>query len=130
MRNGKIPLPAALGLAALFTAGRWWAGRQGFVPDLWMLLLIAPAVEETLYRGILFPAFREVLPLHAAAGLSAVFFALGHGSLPAMVCGLGFGYGVALLKEKKKRLLWPVLLHAAWNLAVYLAGWIPYQAIL
>ncbi|MEN9218035.1 MAG: CPBP family glutamic-type intramembrane protease [Gloeomargarita sp. DG_2_bins_126] len=80
-----------------------------------VIVVLAPLFEETIFRGFLLPSLTRRLPLGAAIVLSGMVFALAHLSvadvLPLTVLGilLGFVY-------TRERGLWtPILLHSFWN---------------
>jgi len=82
--------------------------------------LVAPAVEEAAFRGVLLPALAARLPAPAAAALSAAVFAAAHAGSPnqslqlwAVGCVLA---GTAAMAESN--LLAPLLAHALYNAAV------------
>lgn len=95
--SGQITLKGSLGLVALIT------------------VLIAPATEEILFRGIAFGRWRRVMPVWLAVLVSSLAFSLFHGNwvqstytfLPGLVCGL------ALAKTGSLRLA--IALHAIYN---------------
>ena len=120
MKRRRLSIPAALAAAACFTVGRYLLIRHGYTPGPWVLLLISPLIEETVYRGMLFGSLREECPFSAAAAVSAVFFALGHQGPARFLLGLAFGLGAAWITERTGRLRWAVLAHIGWNLCVRL----------
>lgn len=84
-------------------------------------LLLAPACEELLFRGLLQSALLRALPPRAAYPLVALAFALLHG-LTAAILPL---FVLSLLLSRAARaagLLSPFLLHSAYNLLVLLAS--------
>ncbi len=76
---------------------------------------IIPAVEETLFRGVLYGALRRYAPAGAAALASALIFAGGHltlvGFLPLALLGLV----LAWLYERTGSLLVPAVAHGVFN---------------
>lgn len=82
--------------------------------------LVGPAVEEAMFRGVLFPALSARLPSPAAALLSAVVFSAAHGAAPNQSLQLlavgGVLAGTAAAAEGN--LLAPLLAHALYNAAV------------
>lgn len=89
------------------------------------IVLIAPLVEETFFRGFVFAGLRSRYDWRKAAVISAALFAAAHMQLtfflPAFVLGLLF----AFLYERSKS-IWPgMIVHALMNaLAVTLAYWV------
>ncbi len=86
---------------------------------------IAPVVEETLFRGILFPAVLKTRPFLFAALLSGAYFALVHfhapSFLPLLALSIAFSAGYAATGS----ILTPIVMHALFNLTsvcFYLAG--------
>jgi hypothetical protein len=75
----------------------------------------APALEETLFRGILFRALRCRWSFPAAAALSAVIFALGHTRWSALLPYLLLGALFAWLYERSGSLVAPAVAHGAFN---------------
>jgi len=79
-------------------------------------IIWAPLVEETVFRGLLYPTLRRRLPVLAAAGLSSAIFGLAHGySWQGFLTIFWSGFLWALAYEKTKS-LWPgILCHAVSN---------------
>ena len=77
--------------------------------------VLAPLLEETVFRGFLLPSLAKVMPTPLAVVLSSVAFGLVHLSprdtpqLTALGMLLGFSY------VRSKNLLTPMLIHGAWN---------------
>lgn len=96
------------------------SGGQGFSWLNFGLMLVvagvvAPVVEETLFRGLLFGWLRSRLPLFAAVLLSAAIFAAAH-VIPVLLPAL-FAVGVilAIAYELSGSLWVSILLHAMQN---------------
>ncbi|HEX9092978.1 MAG TPA: CPBP family glutamic-type intramembrane protease [Coriobacteriia bacterium] len=80
-----------------------------------VLVLVGPAIEELLLRGVVLGALQERLGRWWGIGLSAVLFAALHGSLwrflPLVVLGLALGR-----LATGRRSLWPAIaLHVSYN---------------
>ena len=83
-------------------------------------LLMAPLLEELLFRGILLRALLNRTSSAAAVAVSALAFSGFHPSLIGVTHAFGLGsvLGVLLVRTGS---IWPcVALHSAWNLAVRL----------
>ncbi len=80
-------------------------------------VVIAPVVEELLFRGILFPAVLRARPFFFAALLSGVYFSLVHfhapSFLPLLALSIAFSAGYAATGS----ILTPITMHALFNLA-------------
>jgi membrane protease YdiL (CAAX protease family) len=92
--------------------------RFEFLRLLAVGLLVAPVAEEVFFRGLLYNALRQRLPMFVAVLLQAVAFGLIHPFGMAGVAAVAVG-GVALglVYERRKTLLAPILLHALVNAA-------------
>jgi membrane protease YdiL (CAAX protease family) len=132
---GAAPNRAPLGIAAGLAAGAgaviylyfinlagWvdnaMAERSSFIHLGWwvlpLALIAAPIFEEFIFRGIVFGGLRRSFGLVPAALASAAIFAVMH---PALSIAPVFLLGVvaALVYERSRSLLAPMLTHAAYN---------------
>lgn len=77
--------------------------------------ILAPLLEETVFRGFLLPSLAKVMPTPLAVVLSSAAFGLVHLSprdtpqLTALGLLLGFSY------VRSRNLLTPMLIHGVWN---------------
>jgi membrane protease YdiL (CAAX protease family) len=131
---------AVLGCAALaFLAGQslaLWAhiaaGSAGFdasnqtrhaagaLATLLLTLVAAPAGEEALFRGLMYPLLRKRVNILASTLVTAVVFGLLHGNAVQFASTLPLAVLLALVYERTHA-LWPcVLLHLGFNLAAVL----------
>lgn len=79
----------------------------------------APLVEEIGFRGMIYPAFRDVLPRGWAVALTGILFAVIHGNLAALFPLAALGAWLCLVRDRHG--LWPcVLLHAGVNAWTFL----------
>lgn len=82
--------------------------------------ILAPYLEETVFRGFLMTSLTKWMPTSTAVILSASAFAFAHltpGEVPqlfALGVVLGFSYA------KSRNLLTPIMIHAFWNSGVVL----------
>ena len=81
--------------------------------NIWLIVsliivavIVAPLVEETLFRGILFRALGARMPFWGAALLSGFLFALGHGERVVIIPFTLLGVAFAFLARKTEN-LWP-----------------------
>jgi membrane protease YdiL (CAAX protease family) len=117
-----LPPPHELANPMLrFVAYGRWAVAVLFL----MAVIMAPFLEEALFRGILLPALRRRLSFVPAALLVTVLFAGLHavqtgGYLPALVAISLVGYLLAWLREVSDS-LWPaVIFHMGFNFTALL----------
>lgn len=93
-------------------AGDW--GSAAFWSLLVQVVLLAPAMEELVFRGYLQNGLAKLLPPTAAVALAALFFGLCHGplyALPVTLLGLLFG----TILRRHGELLPAVCAHALHN---------------
>ncbi len=96
------------------------SGGQGFSwPNFLLMLLlvgvIAPIVEEVLFRGVLYGWLRARLPLFAAVVISAAIFAAAHVIPVLLPALLVVGLILALAYELSGSLWTSILLHSLQN---------------
>lgn len=130
-----VPLAAAFSLAAAL--GYVWLLTSAIpippeayerealrVVDWVAILVLAPLVEEAMFRGIVFSLLQRFMGPIAVVALSAALFAFMHGLNGAYILeyphrfvgGLAFGY----LRLRTKSLAAPTLAHALHNLVASL----------
>ena len=89
-------------------------GPAALAMDLVTGAIVAPFAEEVLFRGLIFGGLAQRVPVAAAAGISALLFALSHGLgvvAPIFVLGLGLAYVYA-----RSGSIWaPMTTHATVN---------------
>ncbi len=78
--------------------------------------LIAPALEETLFRGIVFGGLRSSWSFWPAAAASAALFAVAHLNLAGFAAYFLLGLLFAHLFERSRSLIVPWAAHAAFNI--------------
>jgi membrane protease YdiL (CAAX protease family) len=78
-------------------------------------ILIAPAAEEILFRGILYPAIKQAGFPQAALWGTAVVFAGIHWNVPIFLPLLALGLALALLYEVTNNLLACIAAHGMFN---------------
>ena len=80
-----------------------------------MAVVVAPVVEEILFRGILYPAIKQIgYPRIAAIG-TAILFALFHVNLLTFASLTAVALGLIALYEFTDNLLAPIVAHAVFN---------------
>ena len=76
----------------------------------------APVVEETMFRGILYPALRGKIGVFGGAAVSAAIFSGVHPTLPGGFLPIwAIGFALALLYERRGSLLPGIVLHGLHN---------------
>jgi membrane protease YdiL (CAAX protease family) len=90
-------------------------------PGVWgvafsaVAILLAPFLEEVLFRGVLFQGLRNHHRLGVAVAVSAAVFAFTHADLSRMPDLLVSGAAYALMAERSRSLAVPIAAHMASN---------------
>ena len=85
------------------------------VPQIVLICLLAPVLEEMLFRGIILRSFlRQYDRLPAILG-SAVVFGFAHGNIYQLLGATGMGLALGWLYERSQSLLPCIALHMAFN---------------
>lgn len=132
---GKLLLCLALGVAAALCAmglfelvGFGDEGTQKLVfsasPLISVLVIgiVGPAIEELVFRVLLYSRLREWMTPISAGFLSALVFTLAHGNVVQGVTAFFYGLLLAFVYERYKTFWAPFLLHAGINSTVVLTA--------
>lgn len=83
--------------------------------------ILAPVTEELIFRGLTYRRMRRVLAAVPAAVLSSLLFAVYHGNPIQMIYAFPMAIVLAVLYERGKLFVFPVLFHMGANLtAIFL----------
>ena len=87
-------------------------------------ILVAPLVEEVIFRGFLFAAFERVWGLRSAVWSTSVLFAAIHvpqlrGGVTAMVAIFGVGLAFSWIRARTGSLAPPYFMHLAYNSTLF-----------
>ena len=88
-------------------------------------VIAAPIVEEVIFRGVVFGSFRKVFPAWVSILISAVIFGAYHMNPVAIVYASVMGIIAGIVYEKKRNLLFPIILHMANNFVGLLQDFVP-----
>lgn len=78
-------------------------------------VIVAPLVEEIIFRGCIYRFLKGKTTLVAAQVISGLFFAMVHVNLMSFVPLIVVGYLLAVVYEKSGNILVPILFHAFFN---------------
>lgn len=93
----------------------WDADRAAaFAANAFVVVAIAPLVEELTYRGLGYSLLRPYGMASAIIGVG-VAFGLAHGLVEALPILALFGMGLAFLRERTNSVYPPMLVHGAFN---------------
>lgn len=93
-----------------------------FVSGIILYVLIAPLVEEIVFRGVIFNRIRHFYSVEKAVIFSALLFGAFHANLPQFIYGVCMGAIMAVCYERTKCFYAPLLFHMAANAAVFVAA--------
>ena len=82
--------------------------------------VLAPILEEFVFRGFLLTSFTKLMPVPYAIGLSSVAFGLAHLSVKDLPELIALGVLLSLAYLRSRNLLTPILIHGLWNGTVLL----------
>ena len=88
-------------------------------------VIAAPVVEEILFRGIVLRSMRKFAPAWASILISSILFGVYHLNIVQAAYATLMGIAAGILYEKKRNLLFPILVHFANNLITMLQGFAP-----
>lgn len=91
-------------------------------------LVLAPVAEETLFRGVLYPAVKRFGFPRAALWGTSLLFAASHANLASFVPLVFFAAALTLIYEKTGNLLAPIVAHSGFNAANFAALYLVKQA--
>ncbi|VWD61577.1 membrane protein [Burkholderia lata] len=84
--------------------------------------LIAPLLEEMLFRGVMLRSFLQQYPTGTAIAHSAAVFGLAHLNVYQFVLAFGLGLLIGKLYAATRSLLPGILIHACYNTAVVIVA--------
>ena len=84
---------------------------------LFSAIIVAPVMEEFAFRGFIYNVLRQRAGIVAAAISSSLLFSAVHTSLVQAPVLFIFGCAQCYLYEKSRSIIYPILLHAAFNSA-------------
>jgi membrane protease YdiL (CAAX protease family) len=94
---------------------------EPFAANFVVVALLAPVVEELLFRGLGYTLL-EGFGRWTAIGVTAVCFALAHGLVEGFPLLVLFGAGLAYMRSRVGSILPGILVHMAFNAVVLLAA--------
>ena len=123
MLAGQIP--ALQKSIEAMDAGTKNIGGGSVLGGFLIAVVSAPIIEEILFRGIIFKAIRKISPAWIAIAVSSVLFGIYHMNIVQAVYATFMGVVAGIIYEKKKNLIFPILVHFANNLIAFLQDAMP-----
>ncbi|HWQ88513.1 MAG TPA: type II CAAX endopeptidase family protein [Desulfitobacteriaceae bacterium] len=112
LEQGGFTPPSTDVYTTLFENNSWWA----YLSNILLAVIIAPAAEETLFRGIIFGSARTYFGKWTAAVLSAALFSGLHFQIYGLFPRFILGLVLAHLYEHNRSLYPAMVFHALNNL--------------
>ena len=110
-----IPLPQSPGNEQGLTPPHWEPAHAGaFAANMVLLAVIAPFVEELMFRGLGYSLLR-FLGAYPSMLIVGVAFGLDHGLLEGLLVLIPFGIALAWVRERTNSVLPGMLVHAVFN---------------
>ncbi len=98
-----------------------FANIQGW--DLWLIfasvVIVTPIVEEVIFRGVLFKAFRQKTTFFWAAIVTSVVFAVAHGQINVGIDVFILSMVLCYLREKSDSIWPPIIMHSIKNFVAF-----------
>lgn len=89
---------------------------------LFVLGILAPIVEELVFRGLVYERMKRCFSVRTAAVWCSLFFGIYHGNVPQGIYAFLLGLLMVYLREQYQTLLAPVLFHMSANVYSVLAS--------
>lgn len=100
--------------------------QDGNVIINWIsVVIMAPLIEEIVFRGLMYSRLKQGMPALAAAILSALVFGAVHGTIIWFLYAFVLGMVLVWCVEKYQSLTASILFHAAFNLTGQLLAMLP-----
>lgn len=123
-----IPFPESWRESLVANSG---ALQGGNVIINWIsVVIMAPVIEEVVFRGLIYTRLKKGMPALAAAILSAVVFGLMHGTVIWVLSAFVLGMILVWCEEKYQSLAASILFHAAYNLTGQLLALLPVSDVI
>lgn len=96
--------------------------NSSFILQLFVLGLLAPVLEELLFRGVIYKRLKTYYDVTIAAYVAAIIFAIAHFNLIQGIYAFIAGIVMIYLYEKLDCLIVPIIMHSASNVATVIMG--------
>jgi len=123
-----------LGLLFLFLPEEWIASYAeasdaAFTGEFWIIavaiVIMAPLVEEIVFRGLIYTRLKKGMPVAAAAVITAVWFGVMHGHPLWIAYAALFGLVMIWIFERTKSLFGSMAFHFGYNLLAAISMALP-----
>lgn len=100
-------------------------GQGNIVIEILSVVVVAPIVEELVFRGFMYRTLRKTTPVWFSAIVVSVLFGIAHGNEISFVYTVFLGLLLVAVNEKSNSLLASVCVHMGFNLGSYFVSFIP-----
>ena len=83
-----------------------------------MIVLLAPIIEEVVFRGLFYAALKSYFPWFVSIIFSSVIFALIHGNILAFTLLFSLSLLLTFIYELYGKLFYPILIHSCFNISM------------
>lgn len=105
------------------------AAASTFVGDFWLVAIgtavMAPLVEELIFRGLIYTRLKKGMPMAAAVVITSVWFGLMHGHPLWIAYATVLGLIMVWIFERTKSLFGSILFHFGYNLFAVIGMTLP-----
>lgn len=92
-----------------------WVGEGSLFITFFVIALLAPVVEEIVFRGVLITSFQKVITPIGALILTSFLFSVAHGNLVQGMYSFVLGIVLAYIRIKSKSLWNSIAMHISFN---------------
>ena len=83
-----------------------------------MIIILAPIIEEVVFRGLFYAALKSYLPWFASLIISSVIFSLIHENILSFTILFSLSILLTLIYELCGKLFYPMLIHSCFNITM------------
>ena len=83
-----------------------------------MIVLLAPIIEEIVFRGLFYAALKSYFPWFVSIILTSVIFSLIHENILAFTLLFSLSLLLTFIYELYGKLLYPILIHSCFNISM------------
>lgn len=113
-----IPIPESF--QELYDEIYSFIGQGNFIIEVIATAILAPIIEEIIFRGLCYRYARKAFPTFAAALISGVIFGISHGNPISFVFTTILGIILAYAYEKSGSIVPSILIHMGFNGGAYI----------
>lgn len=114
--NLVLSIPFAQNSVAYQQVNETLLGNHSLVLILLRTCVLAPIVEEMIYRNFVYQKLKVVYGVKLSILFSSVLFGAVHMNMVQFIYATGIGLFFAYIYEKEQNILYPILFHATLNI--------------